>query len=131
MIAGIVIGAVGGAVILALAIFLFLLRRRRRRGGIAKDSKPAPASLCGNQSPMDIKSPQSMSQYPTKESTKGDLSISILSPSTDAELRSELYGDRGQLTPRAELAGEDRAAQKKNREAVELVGCMPPRRELE
>ncbi|KAL8885102.1 MAG: hypothetical protein Q9215_006987 [Flavoplaca cf. flavocitrina] len=131
MIAGIVIGAVGALVILALAIFLFLLRRRRRRRGIAKDSKTAPASLSGNQSPMDIKSPQPMSQYPTKEDTKGDLSISILSPSTDAGLRSELYGDKGQLTPRAVLAGEDRAGQRKDGEAVELVGCMPPRRELE
>ncbi len=71
-----------------------------------------------------------MSQYPTKEEHKADLSISIQSPDTD-DPRSELYGDKGQLTPRAELAGEDRATQVKNGEAVELVGCMPTRRELE
>lgn len=131
MIAGIVIGAVGAVIILTLAIFLFLLRRKRRRRSTAKDSDKAPASLYSHQSPTDIKSPQSMSQCPTKEDTKGDLSISILSPNTDADPRSELYGDKGQLTPRAELAGEDRAGQGKDGEAVELVGCMPTRRELE
>ncbi|KAL8668527.1 MAG: hypothetical protein Q9168_006847 [Polycauliona sp. 1 TL-2023] len=135
-IAGIAVGAVAGAAILALSIWLFLHQRKRRRRGDVTPSNAAPEFMYANQSPTDTKAPGSMSQYPTNGDSKEGMSIQVASP-LDKEggvLRSELYGDNDKdlLSPRAELAGEDRRGYMKDEPpAVELAGCMPAYREME
>ncbi|KAL8992966.1 MAG: hypothetical protein Q9169_006698 [Polycauliona sp. 2 TL-2023] len=135
-IAGIAVGTVAGATIVAVGIWFFLhQRRKRRRQDNTSTSDSAPEFMYANQPPTDTKSPAAMSQHPTYGDTKEGMSMHVVSPlDKEGDVRSELYGDNdtGKLTPRAELAGEDRTGYvKKNGSAVELAGSMPDYKEME